>query len=372
MIAGQDKELKLLDKTSAEFAKKELAPNREAHDRFPFAPFFTRVLEKALELDFFHVTLPEVHGGIGHGITALSVVLYNICREDSSLGAIIFTHTAAQELLLAAGAEYLVARAPAKTASAPEFLIAFPVFNNPSDVTGSLVCQKTDAGYRLSGAADYVVLGSVAGRALVPAWREGTDRFSFFMVELSGPGVAVSDPVHSLGLHACPAAGIRLENAAAVPVGEEGQGQAYFEKMADRMSAAAAAMSAGIMKGAFDEALSYSRGRFQGGREIINWSEVRMILADMALAVQNAKMLVSRACQAVDAEERHWQQSARAAAILVQKAACGETASGIQVLGGVGYMKDFGQEKRFRDAQHLQTLLGMAPLRKLRFFDHIR
>ena len=60
-----------------------------------------------------------------------------------------------------------------------------------------------------------------------------------------------------------------------------------------------------------------------------------------------------------------WQTRSRAAALLIQEMACEVTTDGIQVLGGAGYMKDFGQEKRFRDAKHIQALLGIAPLKKI-------
>lgn len=371
MIAGTNKELKLLDKASAEFARKALASDREENDKFPFSPFFSPVLEKSYSLDFFHTMLPETLGGIGHGVTALSVILYNICREDSSLGGIVFTHTAAQELLLAAGAENLIQPILQTDSSVHDLLIAFPIFNNPSEIANMAVCEKTENGYNLSGAIEFVVLGGLAGHALLPAKHNGTNNFSFFLIDLAAQGIIVSDPIHSLGLHACPAVDIRLDNVEARLVGEEGKGEAYFEEMTDRMSVAAAAMSAGIMKGSYDEALKYSRGRFQGGREIINWSEVQMILADMAVNIQNADMIISRACQAVDTNEKGWRSSSRTAAIFIQKTACDLTTWGIQILGGMGYMKDFGQEKRFRDAQHLQALLGLAPMRKLKLIKDL-
>jgi alkylation response protein AidB-like acyl-CoA dehydrogenase len=371
MIAGTDKELKLLDKASAEFSGKALAPDREENDKFPFGPFFLPVLEKAYSLDFFHTMLPESLGGIGHGVTALSVILYNICQADSSLGGIIFTHTASQELLLAAGAENLIQPIIQTDGSVHELLIAFPIFNNPSEIENMGVFEKTNDGYILSGAIDFVVLGGMAGHALLPAKHKGTNGFSFFLIDLPAQGISASDLIHSLGLHACPAVDIRLDNVKARLVGEEGRGEAYFEEMTDRMSVAAAAMSAGIMKGAYDEALKYSRGRFQGGREIINWSEVQMILADMAVNIQNAGMLVSRACQAVDTKEKGWRTCSRTAAISIQTAACELTTWGIQILGGVGYMKDFGQEKRFRDAQHIQALLGLAPMRKIKLIKSL-
>lgn len=59
----------------------------------------------------------------------------------------------------------------------------------------------------------------------------------------------------------------------------------------------------------------------------------------------------------------------QAAAIHVLSAACDLTTNGVQVLGGVGYMKDFGQEKRMRDAKQVQALLGIFPLKKLKYLE---
>ena len=372
MIAGTDKELKLLDKTSAEFAKKELWPNREENDKFPFGTFFDAVLKKACDLDFFHVILPENYGGIGHGMSALCIILSNICREDSSLGGIIFTHTAAQETILAAGAGDLLKKTISEAKHVKDFLIAFPVFNNPAEVPNIADAVKRNDTCVLSGSIEYLALGSIAGHALIPAKIKSKNGYLFFLVDLSDPGIEKSDPIMSLGLHACPAVDMVLNDVEATIIGSENAGSIYFEQMADKMYVAAAAMSAGIMKGSFSEAFEYCKGRQQGGREIINWSEVRMLLADMAVKVKNSEMIISRACQAVDSGEKEWQACASSAAIQIQENACNLTTDGIQVLGGVGYMKDLGQEKRFRDAKHIQALLGMAPMRKLRLIENMQ
>ena len=57
--------------------------------------------------------------------------------------------------------------------------------------------------------------------------------------------------------------------------------------------------------------------------------------------------------------------SAFAAALHIHELACEVVTDGIQVLGGNGYMKDYGQEKRYRDARQVQALLGIAPLKKI-------
>jgi alkylation response protein AidB-like acyl-CoA dehydrogenase len=130
-------------------------------------------------------------------------------------------------------------------------------------------------------------------------------------------------------------------------------------------------MSLGIMTGSFLEALQYTKDRYQGGRQIIDWSEVRMLLANMAVEVQVGQSCVSWACHELDAKAPGWDKTARAAAIHVAEMACRATVDGVQLLGGNGFMKDYGQEKRMRDSKQVQCLLGMAPVRKMDLIEQI-
>jgi alkylation response protein AidB-like acyl-CoA dehydrogenase len=160
-----------------------------------------------------------------------------------------------------------------------------------------------------------------------------------------------------------------FQKAEAVPVGGAGQGAALFNQAAARLHPAAAAISLGIMKGAFDEARAYADQREQGGRKIREWSEMQMMLADMAINIKIADMAVAEAIRAVEGQEKGWEQKALAAAIHVQQAAVQVTTDGVQALGGVGYMQDFGQEKRFRDAKHIQACFGLTPMKKLKYLE---
>jgi alkylation response protein AidB-like acyl-CoA dehydrogenase len=126
-----------------------------------------------------------------------------------------------------------------------------------------------------------------------------------------------------------------------------------------------------VMRGSFITALDYTRQRMQGGREVVNWSQVRMMLADMAIRIKCADLIVEAASASVDEAGDGWRQASRAAALHVCPIACDVTNEGIQTLGGNGYMHEYGQEKRFRDAQQIQLLLGMPPLRKLSYVKRI-
>jgi alkylation response protein AidB-like acyl-CoA dehydrogenase len=148
-------------------------------------------------------------------------------------------------------------------------------------------------------------------------------------------------------------------------IGEENAGRQYFEKVSPEMNAAAAAMNAGILRGVYNEAVAYSQKREQGGRPIINWSEIGMMLASISVKADVAAMCVHQSCLELEQKKSGYEPRVSAAALHIAELACDATNDGIQILGGYGYMKDYGQEKRYRDARMVQTLLGAVPFKKL-------
>ncbi|MBW2677014.1 MAG: acyl-CoA dehydrogenase family protein [Deltaproteobacteria bacterium] len=371
MTRTEDTEISMLAQAAAEFAAGELAVHKKEADRFPFGPYFSDVLKKAFNLDFFHITLPDSMGGIGMNTEALCMVLDMLSRQDASLGAIILTHCFAQELLIHADAVNLLENR-VKHAKTPEnHLIAFPLFNNPSEIRHLARVEEQEGRFSLSGSIEYLVLGGIADVAIVPAAPKGKEAYSYYLVDLNQSSVSISEPVLSLGLRCCPAVDVEFHAAGAVSIGTPGDGDRLFQKTAAKLNAAAAAISSGIMKGSFDEALAYAQDREQGGRKLAAWSEMRKMLADMAVHIKIANMAVSEACRDMDQNRKNWEQNALAAAIHIQEAAVQVTTDGVQALGGVGYMQDFGQEKRFRDAKHIQACFGLTPMKRLKLLENI-
>jgi alkylation response protein AidB-like acyl-CoA dehydrogenase len=368
MMALDNKELTLLHKTSREFARKELAPGREENDKHPFGPFFQHTLDQAFALDFFHITLPKELGGVGHGIEELCVVMGNICEEDSSLGGILFTHLLSQEILLRADEENRLKQVAADAKNAADFLIATSAMANPSEGWELPVAKKEGDSYHLTGSIDYVVTGGVARHALIPATIHSETGFSYFWTDLTQQRIDKSDPVLSHGLNACPAVDLRFNHAGAALIGEAQRGEEYFRKAFTPMQLVAAAMASGIMRGSFNEALAYCRDRRQGGRKLKEWSLMQMMLSELSIRLHVSEMLLSRACEAITQGEKGAESAVQAAAFHILSSATELTSDGIQAMGGVGYMKDFGQEKRFRDAGQVQALLGIFPMKKIRFF----
>jgi alkylation response protein AidB-like acyl-CoA dehydrogenase len=370
MRSYMNTQLGMFEETVLDFASKELVQARQENDRFPFGPLFEEVLQKARAVGFFSVTLPEELGGCDMGTTELCLLLESLCRSDASLAAVIFTDTLAKEIVYRARGFLLLKELMVKVSEYDGSLLAFPSHADSSGCVGVAAEPGDGDAYSLSGKVDYVVLGGIGRNAVLPA-ATGASGYSFFIVDLYGPGVAKSEPVKSLGLHACPAVDVVLEGAPGALVGDEGEGPAYLERVTGRMNAAAAAMSLGVIKGSFEEAVSYARERQQGGREIINWSEVRRMLARMAVKLKAADMVVSDVCRSAEGNMPGWELGARVAALFAGEASVELTTDGIQVLGGNGYMEDYGQEKRFRDAFQIRSLLGMAPMRELELMGKV-
>ncbi|HWR68039.1 MAG TPA: acyl-CoA dehydrogenase, partial [Desulfomonilia bacterium] len=252
-----------------------------------------------------------------------------------------------------------------------DFLVAYPSFCNPAQMVKLPSAERSGKGYVLKGDLEYLVLGGIAAQALIPARLEDKSGYSFFLVDLGDKGVKKGDPVFSLGLHACPAVDVTFNTVKAHLIGEEGKGYGSFQAASKKLHVAAAAMSAGILKGTFNEALAYAQERFQGGCQIINWSEVSMILANMAVKADVADLCVAQACQALEKGTTDWGRLCVAAAIHVHELCCEAVNDGVQVLGGNGYMKDYGQEKRYRDARQVQALLGISPMKKISIIREI-
>jgi alkylation response protein AidB-like acyl-CoA dehydrogenase len=369
MNGKHDGELSIVRELAATFSKKELTADRERHDRYPFGPFFTDVLDKAHGAGLLTIGAAGEEGG--RVIGTLSVVVGEISRWDASLAGIIVTSFLARLIINEAGSGGLVEDPHPSGEAYTGSLIAHASFENPLDTPPALVARKKDGGFRLTGDVRYVVLGGIAPRALVAAPHENGEGFSYFLVDTGDEGVAVSGPILSMGLAACPAVDMTLDDAPARLVGKEGGGAAYFQNASALISIPVAAMSVGIMKGSLEEALAYARERFQGGRPIVEWSEVRMILGRMALGTKVAELAVLSAQDELQENAPGWEKSARAAAIFSARTAADVTTDGVQLLGGYGYMTDYGQEKRFRDARETQALLGTLPMRELSFVDDV-
>lgn len=350
-----------------DFSAKKLVELREEHDRYPFGELFTDAIRDAGIIGFYGINLPVDYGGVGMNAAMVAVILEKLSEADASMAGIVFTNAAALEVIAAGAAARQsddIYKSTDRFGTAP---LAFQTYHAPAEA----VMPAADAGGLLTGTLEYLVLGNIAEFAVVPARRAGEDGFSYYVVDLKNKSVRISKPVVSLGLHSCPAVDVTFEGTPGVLVSVQGEGMRCYTAMRDRMSLCAAAMSLGLIRGSFREAMEYAGDRYQGGRQIIDWGQVRMMLAGMAVSARVAESCLLAASRDMDGEAPGWEATAAAAAIHLGELANGATTDGVQLMGGNGYMKDYGQEQRMRDARQVQSLLGNPLFRKMDLIGRI-
>ncbi len=124
------------------------------------------------------------------------------------------------------------------------------------------------------------------------------------------------------------------------------------------------ASAVGIARASLDAAVAYAKERKQFGKPIAALEGIQFMLADMAMRVEAARLLVWQAAWLHDQGLRNTKESS------IAKCFAGDTAmqvsmDAVQVLGGYGYMKDFPVEKYMRDAKLHQIYEGTNQVQRV-------
>ena len=361
---GPTAEQRDLQRLAHEFAERELRPvAAEWDEREAYPP---DLLAKAAQAGLTAYAIPAEYGG---GVDAVTSALI---AEELSWGCAGLASTLQATMfpvrpLLRFGtkaqrARYLplLARGEGTLAA-----IAFTEPHAGSDVGAIRAEAKRDGDeYVLTGEKVYITNGGIADVTVVFAKTGG--ELTAFLVERDDPGVAAGRVERKLGLRASRTGSVLLDSAR-VPadrrLGDEGQG---FEVALDFFQASrpqVAAGAVGVARAAFEYATAYAREREAFGRPILSRQGVGFKLADMAMLVEAARLLVWRAASAVDAGDDAGLLGSYAKAFAAD-AAMRITTDAVQVLGGAGIMRDHPVEKWMRDAKVFQVVEGTSEIQR--------
>lgn len=372
MADGSDlQDIQAFAELAQRFAEKDVVPRVLEDDRYPFSDFNAQLWRTAASIGLSDLVLPEALGGLGQGVRALSSIVEAVATEDGSAAALLLSQAFARSVLAELGPEATAraALAPSHDAEAP--LLASPLYCDPEDLPRTLRASRAGDGYRLEGRLDYLACLPVAKTAIAPACVDGEERLALFAIDLATAGLGVGEPVLSLGLRACPAADLRAEGAPVPPAARLGGDDAAtaYARVAERYRVPLVAICLGVLRGSYDLALSYALERRQGGKRVVEHDMVRRMLSGMAAWIDLGGAALARACDLV--EEGHLPSRSELLSIqeLVTTAVTRSASDGVQALGGNGYMHDYGQEKRMRDAKQLQVVFGAAAARRQRIIE---
>jgi alkylation response protein AidB-like acyl-CoA dehydrogenase len=228
---------------------------------------------------------------------------------------------------------------------------------------------KKDGKYIVNGTKTWITNGTMCDFAIVAAYTDKNrrgDGISLFIVEKGFPGFKVSGKVHKLGHKAADTSELVFEDCE-VPEENLLGGEGGFQRaMATLLGARIthAAKSVGLAQAAFEYALRYSKEREAFGRPISKFQAISFKLADMAVKVETARLMVYKAAWLYSNDKKCLKEASMAklyAAEVVQWVAT----EAVQVLGGYGYGVEYPVERYYRDAKLASLTEGTSEIQRI-------
>jgi alkylation response protein AidB-like acyl-CoA dehydrogenase len=305
-------------------------------------------------------------GLIAEEIARVDVVpAHLICHQSMAYLPIVDAGTNEQK-------DYFLRKA-AKGSLLAGFALSEPNAGSDAGAVTTSALRKGDH-YILNGTKQFVTLGSVAEIISIFATTKPGRRhegITAFLLEKGAPGLSIGKHEDKMGVRGLDTAGLNLDDAE-LPVtnriGAEGEGFKVAMRALNMGRLGVGFMCVGLSQGSLDYALSYARERHQFGKPIAEFQAIQFILSDMATEIEAARSLVydcSRLVKTRDPEDREIRKRCSMVKYFCSDMAMRVTTDGLQVLGGYGYMKDYPQEKRMRDAKVYQILEGTNQIQRI-------
>jgi butyryl-CoA dehydrogenase len=364
-------EQQMIRATVREFADSQIRPIAAEIDREARFPHET--VKRMGELGLMGMVIPERWGGSGAGAVSYVVALEEIARACASHAVVMSVNNSLYgEPVCRYGTDAQRERFLRPVASGHAhgcFALTEPQAGSDARNQATLAVRAGDH-YVLAGRKRFISTGREASFALVFAQTDralGHRGISAFVIEKGTPGFTVAKTEDKLGIRASDTAELVFDGCrvpAGNRVGEEGQGFKIALSAIDGGRIGIAAQAVGIAVSAYERSVAYARERRAFGGPIGEHQMVQWMLADMAVAIDGARLLTLRAAALKEAG-RSYKTAAAMAKLFAAETAMKVATDAIQVHGGYGFIKDYEVERAFRDAKITQLYEGTSQIQKL-------
>ena len=365
-----NEEQKQLRELAHEFAVNEIVPKAAYHDetgQFPLA-----ICRKAWELGLMNTHVPEAFGGAGLGVLDGCLIAEEVAWGCTGVGTAIEANTLGESVIIVAGNDEQ--KKTWLTPMTKEFLFAAYCVTEPSagsDVQGirTTAVRHGDA-YTLNGSKMWITNGGVASWYFVLAYTDAAARYkgmSAFIVPRDSPGVNVGKKENNMGQRCSDTRAVTFEDVN-VPVlnrlGNEGDGFKIAMAAFDHSRPVVASAAVGLARSAMDHAVRYAKERTTFGQLLHKHQAVSFMVADMACAIEAARLLVWQAAWTIDRGARNTKQAAFAK-LFAADTAVRVASDAVQIFGGYGYNKEYPVEKLYRDSKIYQIYEGTSQIQRV-------
>jgi butyryl-CoA dehydrogenase/short/branched chain acyl-CoA dehydrogenase len=363
-------EEKLFQDSIRRFAKERLAPHVRAMDEE--GKFRKDLLREMFEMGLMGIDIHEQYGGQGGSFFQSVLAIEELAKVDPSASVIVdvqntlVSNAVERWATLAQKQKYLSRLA---TESVGAYALSEPGSGSDAFALTTRATRHAD-GYSVSGRKLWITNAGEADIFLVFATVDpsaGYRGITCFLVERGMPGFQVGKKEDKLGIRASSTCELILDDVKVGPeqvMGEVGKGYKIAIETLNEGRIGIAAQMLGLAQGAFEHALKYARERKQFGKTIGEFQGVQFELAEMATQIEAARLMVYNAARLRDANEPFVTQAAMAkyfASMIAEDVA----SKAVEVLGGVGFTKDYPVEKLYRDAKIGRIYEGTSNMQRV-------
>ena len=361
----------LTQKTAREFADNELAPGVVERDEKKIFP--KEGIKQMADLGFMGMMVEPKWGGGGMDSISYTIAMEEISRVEASSGVVMSVNNSLVCYLLEKfGSDFLKEKYLKPLASGKK-LGAFSLSEPQSGSDASnmrTIAKKEGDHYIISGTKNWVTNGINSNYVILFAVTEkgiGYKGVSCFIVEKGWDGLETGKPENKLGIRASDTCELYFDNVK-VPVenliGKEGEGFTIALVILDAGRIGIASQAIGIAQASLNASVSYSRERIQFGKPIAKNQAIQFKIADMAMEIEAARLLIRQAAWKKD-QKQNYGKLASMAKVYASEVAMRASTQCVQIHGGFGYMRESGIERLMRDAKITQIYEGTSEIQRI-------
>lgn len=354
-----------------ELVAKEIAPYAAEMDETE--KFHDGLMEKLAAQGLFSVVIPEEYGGAGLDALTIAALYEEIGKGCAGVATTVAANALASYPVIIAGTEaqkkkYFDVLAEGNLAA---FALTEPgTGSDAGSVSTRAVKTEDGKGYVLNGTKCFITNGALAEMFVVFANTRktgGIRGLTAFIVRKGTPGFTVGKAENKMGIRSSNTTELIFQDCfvpAEDRLGREGQGFRIAMNTLDAARPLVGAVSVGIAEAAFRACSEYAKVRVQFGKPIASFEMVQSMIADMAIEIEAARMMVQKACWMKD-QGLDFSRQAAMSKCYASDVAMRVTTNAVQVMGGYGYIKEYLVEKYMRDAKIMQIYEGTNQIQRL-------
>jgi butyryl-CoA dehydrogenase len=364
-------EQRLIQQTARDFADSVIAPAADQHNRE--GKFPREIVKELGRMGFLGMLVPEAYGGSAAGNFALVLAMEEVNRACASTGVTMSVQSSLVTAPIVHWASEELKQRYLPGLASGEFLGAYALSEpgSGSDAASLVTSAVRDGNeFVLNGTKNFITTGLEADVVIAmvrtdPAHK--TRGISAFIIEKAWKGFSVGKKEEKLGLRASSTVQLVFEDLrvpASNMLGELGGGFKIAMHTLDGGRIGIAAQAVGIAQACLDASVKYAEERVAFDQQIGKFQAVQWKIADMAMNIEAARLLVYNAARLKDDKKPHGREAAMAK-LFASRIANQAAREAVQIHGGAGYLEDFPVERYMRDARITEIYEGTSEIQRL-------